>query len=96
MAVSRIGKTVAKKLAPKTKKKPPIKVKKPLIKVNSNPNKTPAKSMQRDVDAGKYSWRDNIFNSREGTGFYGEPTYNHNAPIKPFKIKSSIPKKRSK
>lgn len=89
MAVSRIGKTVAKKLAPKTKKKPPI-------KVNSNPNKTPAKSMQGDVDAGKYSWRDNIFNSREGTGPYGEPTYNHNAPIKPFKIKSSIPKKRGK
>ena len=49
--------------------------------------------MQGDVDAGKYSWRDNVWNSREGTGPYGEPTYNHNAPIKPFKIKSSIPKR---
>jgi len=39
MAVSRIGKTVAKKLAPKTRKKK-------TIKVNSNPNKTPAKSMK--------------------------------------------------
>ncbi len=36
MAVSRITKTVAKKLAPKTKKKQ-------TIKVNSNPNKTRAK-----------------------------------------------------
>jgi len=94
--VNPVYRMMDKQTSPLSKSKPSKPMKKSTIKINSNPNKTPAKSMRGDVDAGKYSWRDNVFNSREGTGPYGEPTYNRNAPIKPFKIKSSIPKKRGK
>lgn len=62
---------------------------KPVIKVNSNPNPTPAKSMRGPVDSGKYSWSANEWNSKEGTGPYGQPTYNSKAPINPIKVNSN-------
>ena len=78
------GKTmgqIAKEVASKSKA--------PVIKVNSNPNPTPAKSMRGPVDSGKYSWSANEWNSKEGTGPHGEPTYNSKAPIKPIKVNSN-------
>lgn len=73
------------------------------IKVNSNPNTTPAKGMKGPTDSsirgrgpGKYDWGHNEFSSKEGTGPYGEPTYDRNAPIKPIKVDSNpVPVRRS-
>jgi hypothetical protein len=69
---------------------------KPVIKVNSNPNPTPAKSMKGSTDSSmqnrgpsKYDWGHNAWNSKEGTGPYGEPTYNSKAPINPIKVNSN-------
>ena len=76
---------------------------KPVIKINSNPNPTPAKGMKGPTDSSiagrgpsKYDWGHNEWNSKEGTGEYGQPTYNKNAPIKPIKVDSNpVPVRRS-
>jgi len=68
----------------------------PVVKVNSNPNPTPAKSMKGPTDSSimgngpqKYDWGHNEWNSKEGTDDYGNPTYNPKAPIQPIKVHSS-------
>ena len=69
---------------------------KPVIKVNSNPNPTPAKSMKGSTDSSmqnrgpsKYDWGHNAWNSKEGTDDYGRPTFNNKAPINPIKVNSN-------
>jgi hypothetical protein len=68
----------------------------PVVKINSNPNPTPAKGMEGPTDSSirgrgpdKYDWGHNEYSSKEGTGLYGEPTYDRNAPIKPIKVDSN-------
>lgn len=67
--------------------------KKPVIKVNSNPNKTPAKSISKSSAANhpqqKTNWNQHAWDSREGTGEYGQPTFNNKGKIKPIKINSN-------
>lgn len=63
---------------------------KPVIKVNSNPNPTPAKAMKNSTDfSSKYDWGHNAWNSKEGTDEYGRPTFNNKAPINPIKVNSN-------
>jgi hypothetical protein len=66
------------------------------IKINSNPNKTPAKSMNGATDSSirgrgpqEYDWQHNDWNSKEGVDDYGNPTYNSKAPVKPIKVNSN-------
>lgn len=64
--------------------------KKPVVKVNSNPNPTPART-SKNVQGrpAKYDYEDNAWRSREGTDDYGRPTYNAKAKIKPLKINTN-------
>lgn len=75
---------------------------KKVVQVNSNPNKTPART-SKNVEGRnpKYDYSQNAFESREGTGPYGQPTFDKNAKIKPLKIntnpntKSAAPRTRT-
>lgn len=63
---------------------------KPTVKVNSNPNQTPARTSSNVKGRNpKYDADANAWNSREGVDDYGNPTYNAKAPIKPLKINTN-------
>ena len=62
----------------------------PRIKINTNPNTTPARTGTNVTGrSAKYDYNTNVWNSREGTDNYGNPTYNAKAPIKPLKINTN-------
>jgi hypothetical protein len=75
MAVKRVAKTVARKI-----------VKKKTVKVNSNPNKTPAKG-ERNPTQTKLDREERMDPMYDKYGYPSKQT---------IKIKSSIPKRRGK
>jgi len=79
MAVSKVAKTVARKVI---KKKP--------IKVNSNPNKTPAKGTKNPTKQSLNAYEINKELYKVGFGS------NPNIKKQTIKINSSIPKRRGK
>jgi hypothetical protein len=56
---------------------------KKVVKVNSNPNKTPAKGQPT------WSWSEHAWNSREGTGEYGQPTFDNKKKVDNIKVNSN-------
>lgn len=63
-----------------------------VIKVNSNPVPTPVKTntyVEKPSSQSKYDWSDHRWNAKEGTGPYGEPTFNKNAKVPPIKVNTN-------
>jgi len=54
-----------------------------VVKVSSNPNPTPAKGQPT------WSWSTHAWNSREGTGPYGEPTFDNKKKVDNIKVNSN-------
>jgi len=55
-----------------------------VVRVSSNPNPTPAKGQPT------WSWSTHAWNSREGTGPYGEPTFDNKKKVDNIKINSNL------